>query len=174
MTIYVVPTAADVAMTACRADPAAAGDFLPSCERIAATMELSGVKALPLGPSEAYARELGNAFDPLDAARRSEGQKLSDADTAAAQASAARSLSKAYGTAVQSLSAAEPGPAERETTVAIDDSLRKLQAEYGSLADAAEAGDSAAYSAASSSIEAADGRLKRSLDELGELGYDVS
>ena len=174
LTIYVVPTTGDVAMAACRSEPAAAADFLPSCEQVAATMEVSGVEPLPLGPSEAFARDLGNALEPLDEARSSEGENLRQADTPGAQADAARALSNAYGAAARSLSGADPGPAERATAVAIVDSLRELQGGYAALADAAEAGDSAAYAAASDEIEAAEKRLERSLNELGELGYDVS
>jgi len=174
LTIYVVPTSGDVAMAACRSEPAAADDFLPNCEQVAATMALSGAEPLPLGPSEAFARDLGNALEPLDEARTTEGQKLGQADTPAAQGDAARALSNAYGAAVRSLSGTEPGPAERATVVAIVDSLRELQAGYAALADAAEAGDSAAYGGATDDIEAAEKRLDGSLNELGELGYDVS
>jgi hypothetical protein len=161
-------------MAVCRSEPAAAADFLPTCEQVAVTMKLTGIEPLPLGPSEAFARDLGNALDPLNDARQSEGQKLREADTPAAQADAARSLSQAYGAAARSLSGIEPGPAETSTTVAIVDSLRELQAEYTALAGAAEAGDSAAYADAADDIEAAEKRLDRSLGELGELGYDVS
>ena len=174
LTIYVVPTTGDVALAACRSAPAAAADFVPDCEQIAATMELSGVEPLPLGPSESFAGDLSNALEPLNNAIASDGEKLREANTPEAQAAAARSLSKAYGAAATSLSDAEPGPAERATTVVIVDSMRKLQAEYASLADAADAGDSAAYDEASSAIDAAQKRLERSLNELSELGYDVS
>jgi hypothetical protein len=174
LTIYVVATSADVAMAACRSEPAAAADFLPGCEQVAATMELSGAEPLPLGPNEAFARDLSDALGPLDEARRTGGQNLRDADTAGAQASAARSLSDAYRSAARSLTGTEPGPAERQTAVAILDALRNLQVRYGSLADAAQAGDGAAYDTASGQIEEAEKRLERSLNELNELGYDVS
>jgi hypothetical protein len=52
--------------------------------------------------------------------------------------------------------------------------LRRLEAEYGRLADAATAGDGDSYTAASNAIDAAEKRLERSLSELEQLGYELS
>ena len=172
LTVYAAPTTGGVATVACRAAPAAAADFLPRCERIAATLEPSGVEPVPLGPSEAYARALGSALEPLDAARGS--ADLRDADTPAAQARAARSLSQAYGAAVRALRDATPGPSDRAANAALVAALVRLSTEHDRLAGAAEDGDSDAYSSASDAIGTAEDRLQRSLRALGQLGYDLS
>ena len=174
LTLYVVPTSGGVATTACRAESAAATDFLSRCEEVAATLELSGVEPLPLGPSEEYASALGAALRKLDGARRSQGAKLRRADTPPDQAEAAEALSRAYGTAARTLADAPTGPAERGTNTAIVASLGRLRQEYARLAVAAEASDGDAYGSASNAIEKAEQRLARSLRALERLGYEVS
>ena len=174
LTLYVVPTSGGVATTACRAESAAATDFLARCEEVTATLELSGVEPLALGPSEEYARTLNAALRKLDGARRSQGAKLRDADTPADQAEAAEALSKAYGAAARTLADAPAGPAERGTNAAIVSSLRRLRQEYARLAVAAEDSDGDAYTSASKAIENAEERLARSLNALERLGYEVS
>ena len=173
LTLYVVPTTGGVATTACSAAAGAPSDLLPTCEQIAATLELSGVKPLPLGPSEDYATALGEALAPLNEARSSQGAELRDAETAAAQARAAKALSRSYGTAGSAVADAPAGPAEREANQELAASLSRLEAEYGRLADAAEAGDSGSYSAASSAVDAAEKRLQRGLTALEQLGYEL-
>ena len=174
LTVYAVPTTAGVATTACRAPAAAPANFLSDCERIAASLELSGVEPLALGPNDAYARALEKALGTLGEARDSEGANLRDADTPTEQARAARSLSRAYAAARRALAGAAPGSAERGANADIVSALARLDTEYGQLAGAAEAADSDSYAAASSAIEAAERRLQRSLQALGPLGYDVS
>ena len=174
LTLYVVPTSGGVATAACRAESAAATDFLARCEEVAATLELSGVEPLALGPSEDYARTLNGALRKLDGARRSQGAKLRNADTPPDQAEAAEALSRAYGAAARTLADAPAGPAERGTNVAIVSSTRRLRQEYARLATAAEDSDGDAYGSASKAIENGEKRLARSLDALSRLGYEVS
>jgi hypothetical protein len=174
LTVYVVPTTGGVATMACGAGSGGAADFLSRCEQVAATVELSGVEPLPLGPSEAYARTLSRTLRTLDGARRSQGPNLRDADTPAGQARAARSLSRAYGAAAGALANAQAGPPERGVNASIVTSLRRLRAEYARLAGAAADGDGGAYADAASAIERAEKRLGRSLGALERLGYEVS
>ena len=174
LTVYVVPTTGGVATVACRARAGASADFLESCERVAATLELSGIESLPLGPSEEYARVLGEVLGAVGAARRSAGTTLREADTRPAQARAARSLSRAHGVAANALARATTGPADRAANASIVGALRRLRGGYAQLAAAADRGDGGAYSATSGAIGAAEERLQRSLAALERLGYDVS
>jgi hypothetical protein len=174
VTLYAVPTNDGVATAVCSAATGAPSDFLPTCEQIAATLELSGVKPVPLGPSADYARAVGDALGPLNEARQSQGADLNEADTPAEQARAAQALARAYGVAAGAVGDAPAGPAESDANGAMMSALRQLEDAYGRLADAAEAGDSGSYTGASNDVSAAEKRLQRSLNELESLGYALS
>lgn len=174
LTVYASPTTGGVATFACMASPAQAEAFLPECERVAATTELSGVEALPLGPSKAYADAVSKMLGKLDSDRKAGLAALRRARTRPAQARAARSLSRAYRSAAGAASKAPAGPAERGANAALVRSLRRGQAAYSRLGSAAAGGDDAAYSAASRAVRRADAAVSRALQALGRLGYDVS
>ena len=83
---------------------------------MATTLELSGVKAFPLGPSQAYADALGGAFRKLNTARESGEAALGRAGTQSAQAEASARLSTAYGAAATTLARVEVSPADQRPT----------------------------------------------------------
>ena len=173
LTVFAAPTSAGVATIACVAPPRAAAAFFPDCERVAASVELTGAKPVALGPSAAYARALNAAFEPLAAAARSGGASLRAADTPAAQARAARALAGAYVDAASAVARAPAGPAEREAGSRVEEALRSASAGYVRLADAARSDNAGAYRAARATIRRSDARLRAGIDELAELGYDV-
>ena len=175
LTVYAAPTTTGVATIACQAPGGAAGDgFLTECERVAATVQLTGARALPLGPSERYARALDSTLGDLSEARRAGDRRLRSAGTPDAQARAARGLASAYERAAGRLAGAPAGPAEREAHQAIVVSVRDIQAGFRRLASAAADGNGGAYRSASNAIERGDAKLTRALRRLNTLGYDVS
>ena len=174
LTVFAAPTSAGVATIACVAPPRAAAAFFPDCERVAASVELTGAKPLALGPSAAYASALNAAFEPLAAAARRGSASLRAADTPAAQARAARALAGAYSDAASAVARAPAGPAERQAGARVEAALRSASAGYVRLATAAGSDDAGAYRAARATIRRSDARLQAGIDELAELGYDVA
>jgi hypothetical protein len=172
-TVYAAPTTQDVATVACIAPPPAE-EFLAECEQVAATLELSGARAFPLGPSSAYARLLSTTTRQLDRARAAGTRRLRAAGSADAQASAAASLARAYGAAARRLRAAEVSPREQAANARIVAALASIGAAYGRAASAARNGDSGAYEAASDDVIRGGRRLRGAVSGLSELGYSVA
>jgi hypothetical protein len=174
LTVYAAPTTNGVATIVCQAPAGdAGGEFLSECERVAASVQLTGGRALPLGPSEDYARALNSALADLDSARRAGSRRLRDAGTPDAQATAARRLAGAYERAAGRLSRAPAGPAERVSHQAIVTAVRGTGRAYERLGAAAARGDQDAYRRAGTAITQGEARLTRELRELDRLGYDV-
>ena len=174
LTVYAAPTSAGVATIACQAPAGAAGaTFLPECERVASSVQLTSGRSLPLGPSENDARARHRTLADLDSARRTGTRRLRSAGTPDAQGRAARNLAAAYDRAARRLSEAPAGPAERGAHQAIVTSVRGIGAGYERLASAATRGDGDAYRRARAAIEQGHSSLTRALRQLGTLGYDV-
>ena len=173
VTVYAAPTTADVATVACVSPPASAAEFAQDCERVAASLQLTGAKPLALGPREDYAKGVGAAFEQLDSAVDRESARLRRADTPSAQAAAAAALARAYRNAASGVSKAPAGPYERKRGAAVADSLRAVGDGYARAADAARDGDRAAYAAARRSVRRSGRALARSLRRLEALGYQV-
>jgi hypothetical protein len=174
-TVYTAPTTAGVATIACQAPAGAVGDdFQTECERVAATVQLTGARALPLGPSERYARALDSILGDLGEARQAGDRRLRSAGTPDAQAAAARGLASAYERAAARLAGAPAGPAERDANQAIVAAVRDIRAGFQRLASAAASGDAGPYQSASNAVEKGDVKLTRALRRLNTLGYDVS
>jgi hypothetical protein len=171
-TIYAAPTTQDVATVACVAPPAAR-DFLADCEQVAATLELSGARAFPLGPSDDYARLLATTTRQLERARAEGARRLRSAGSAGAQASAAESLARSYNGAARRLRDARVSPREQAANARIAAALASIGAAYERAASAARDSDSGAYDAARDAVMRGAGRLRRSVSALSELGYSV-
>jgi hypothetical protein len=164
-----------VATIACQAPAGpAGGEFLTDCERVAASVQLTGARALPLGPSERYARALTAALADLERGRDRNTRRLRSAGTPDAQAEAARDLAATYAAAARRLSRAPAGPAERQAHQAIVAAVRDVRSGYDRLASAAADGDGDAYGSASNAITKGNARLDRALRGLNSLGYDVA
>jgi hypothetical protein len=174
ITIYTAPTAKGAATIACTARGQTAEKLLGECEAVATTLELSGVKALPLGPSEAYAKSLSTALGKLGSARKSGEAALRSAGTQDAQGAAAARLASAYTAAASSLDRAQVSPADREANDRIVAALRAIGGAYGRAATAARAGEGGAYGAATADVRSGGRRLERALKGLKALGYSTS
>jgi hypothetical protein len=172
LTVYVVPTSAGVASIACRASPPAAAT-LASCERIAATLRLSGASAYPLGPSAAYARVLNDQLARLRAGAGAAATALQAARTPTAQAAAATKLSQAYAQASGGLARATTNPTVRDANAQLAGALAEIATAYSTAASAARSGDGARYGAAVTAVRRGVGALHRAQRSLGALGYDV-
>ena len=172
--LYAVPTTRGVATVACTAPAGAqSADFRRDCESVAATLELAGVDAYPLGPSAEYAQTLNGVMSRLTAARRTGTQRLRGADTPDAQADALSALSGAYRRAASSLASTEVSPADRTANLALVAGLERTRLGYARAAEAARAGDADAYAAAGKSVSAGERALGRALARLERLGYSV-
>jgi hypothetical protein len=173
VTIYAAPTTEGVATVACLGGPRAAAGFGQECERVAATLELTGGKPLPLGPRREYANAAGSALRRLDRSAAAARRRMRTARTPAAQSAAAASLAGAYRRAARSLSAAEVGPFERAANARLVTSLRRVGAAYARAGSAARRGNRGGYAAAGRSVRRAGAGLRRALAGLAALGYAV-
>jgi hypothetical protein len=169
--VYVVPTTAGVATIACLAGARAFQTFSADCARIAATLELTGATAYPLGPSPAYASALTRVFATLDAARAGPAAKLLGAATPSAQAQAASALAHAYAAAGRELGGLTVSPAIAGANAVIAADLATLSGAYARAAAAARGGNAAGYAAASSAVVAGAADLVGRLKGLSALGY---
>ena len=174
LTLYAAPTSRGVATVACTSAPSGGAPFLRDCEEAATTLSLSGAKALPLGPSAAYADRLGRALRDLDAGLKAGAKKLRAADTPSAQAAAASALGQPYERAARAISRTTVSPADRKASASLVGALRGLARDYREAASSARVGDSAAYAAAGSALRRDGARLRKALKALEALGYSVS
>jgi hypothetical protein len=173
LTLYVVPTSAGVATIACAGSTTATSTFENDCSQVAATLRVVGARAFPLGPSSDYARRLSSIFATLRASSSAPLAKLRAARTPAGQASAARRLAAAYGTASGQVSRAAGTPLVRDAGAAVSAALHQIADGYSSAARAAGAADSAGYRRAEGQIKAGSSALAAALKQLSSLGYTV-
>jgi hypothetical protein len=116
-----------------------------------------------LGPDRGYERRLDKAIKTLNNSAKGNATTLRKADTAAAQAQAARSLQAAYRKAAGSLRNATDNPQVSAGNDAIVASLTGLANAYGRLATAARAENEAAYESARARIADGERRLSKAL-----------
>ena len=64
------PTSQGVATVACASRASDAADFLPACEQVAGSLELTEGKPFPLGPDEKYLATLDKTITTLNASRK--------------------------------------------------------------------------------------------------------
>ena len=174
LTIYAVPTTGGVVTLGCLASPTARPDAEATCERVASTLELSGVKAYPLGPSASLGASLRTTIASLDATRLALRRILRSARTPAAQADAARELADAFGSASGLLARLAVSPEAEPAKISVVGALKNAQAAYARLARAAGSGRRPAYAAAAVSVTASEQRLARTLRNLSALGYEIA
>ncbi len=173
VTVYAAPTTAGVATIACVAPSRPEAGFAAECERVAATLALSGAQPLALGPRDEYARAAGAALRTLERSAAPQAKQLREAGSPEAQADAATDLSQAYLAAARTLSGAPAGPLERTAHARMVASLREVGGAYQRAARAAEDGDDGAYSSAGQDVRRGGTDLKRAQGELRKLGYSV-
>lgn len=146
---------------------------LEDCERVVSQISVSDAKLYVLVPSTAYASSVSGALGTLNKSRASGIKGLKVAKTGAAQAKAARSLSKAYKSAGARLRASAPPAYARPANDKIVAATSSAAGAYGSLATAAAAKSSSRYSAARAKASAAEKRLADAVSKLKDLGYSV-
>jgi hypothetical protein len=171
VTIYVAPTAAGVVTIACIPASSAFGS---SCGRVAATAQLLGVSADPLGPTPAYASALAAALARLHGTIAPGLAALSSARSHSAQALAARRIAGGYTTAATALARLTTSPRDRGAAAALTVALRQLAAGYGAAATAATHINTAGYARAARQLHADGTALGRALAALSALGYAIA
>jgi hypothetical protein len=173
LTLYTVPTNAGVATVACSAPAAEAAAFLPRCERVARTLQLTEGQAFPIGPDEKYAEVLDDALGNLSTKRASERNQLAKAKTPRGQGNVAAKLATAYAAAARPLARAKVSPADRPAHEQLVTVLRRIASSYTGLASAARAGQRSRYDSAREDIRGREAALRRALARLEALGYKV-
>ena len=163
--MYVAPTTTGIVTIAC-VSPGRARQFVSDCEGVAGTARLAEGKPLPLGPDEAYGKQIEAVIGKLDAARRPARRQLRTAAKASGQAEASSRLARAYAAARRGTESASPGPVERATHEAIVRALRRADAAYRRLASAARGEQPSQYRAAVEDVRTAESALEKSLAEL--------
>jgi hypothetical protein len=174
MTVYAVPTTSGVATIACSPGATGAAAFLRTCDQVAGTLRLIGVKAYPLGPSSAHARALTRELSALKTRRAGAERALAAAGTPKAQAAAAATLAGYYRTASRRLDRLAVTPYAKAAHGRVVFALRSIGDAYAAAASAARSGDGAAYARARTDVRHGGQALGRALAALKALGYTVS
>ena len=173
LSLYMLPTTGAVATIACFAPAGAAAEFMADCEQAAKTLRLEGVKAAPLGTSEAYSGTLDRAMQRLNGRRERLRARLSKARTADAQGAACAELASAYETAVDALVARSLGAAEREANSGVVAVLERTSDAYGRMASAAVEGDRAEFAKVGREVERLEEAVRAEVDALRTRGYSA-
>ena len=171
VSLLLVPTTRGAAVVACLAPRVLAeGTTLADCAGVAATLELRGLRALPLGQTSGYTNAVSASLSLLDGERLAGRRQLAGATRPSEQARAARGLRSAYSSAATRIGHVTPSPMGRPAHAALVAALRDTATAYGALASAADAQDNGAYDAASKRVDAAERRLDAAITRLENLG----
>jgi serine/threonine protein kinase len=171
LTVFAVPTSRGVATVVCRAPAASAAAFDADCERVAATMKLSGAKAYALGPQAAYARGADRALTALASARSRGRRALAGARTQGGQARLAAAVATAHDRAVAALARMEVSPADAAGHAALVAAIRRAGDGYARMARAARRHDAQGFAAGQRTVRDGDAMLRKAFGALKELGY---
>ena len=172
--LFVIPQPVRAVVMACSTPTAAVGALPSPCDRMAATVRISGAKPYALRPSPGYARAVNAALRTLDASRRRAAGRLRRAKTQAGQASAARSIAATYASAATRLAQLKPTPFLRPANDRVVRVLRQTRLAYERLATAAQPpGDRGGYDKARRDVAGNERRLRRELAALRLLGFRV-
>ena len=166
LTLYAAPSSLGVVTAACYSPTAEAG-FEATCESIAQTLELLKGEPYPLATTAQTERALAAAVTGLRQARQSGRQRLERASTDDGQAAAATRLAEVSAAAHKRLAKLRISPAIAGQVDAALAALAASEAAYRRLADAARAGDAAAFDAAKPEVEASEEKLGKSVGALG-------
>jgi hypothetical protein len=168
--LVLVPVAGGAAAIACltpRVLPAGAQPA--SCDDVAATLRLRGVRALPLGSTGPYTSALSGALSRLDGERAALRAQLAASARRAEQARAAHGLAAAYAGAAARIARLRPSPFARPSQVALLGALREAARTYDALSAAGRAGESGAYAAATARVDRAERKVDASIRRLERL-----
>jgi predicted Ser/Thr protein kinase len=168
--LVLVPVAGGAAAIACltpRVLPARARPA--SCDEVAATLRLRGVRALPLGSTGPYTSALSSALARLDGEQAALRAQLAASARRADQARVAHALAAAYAGAAARIARVRPSPFARPSHVALVGALREAVRAHDALSAAARAGDSGAYASATARVEPAERKVDASIRRFERL-----
>ena len=174
LALYTVSTTKGRVAVVCFAPTATAADFLPSCERVAQSLELAGLEARPARASDSYARALSGAVGRLNERRRALDTTFKRARTREGQAKTASRLAREHRVAAATLARPVKTAEERRADAAIVGALTDVAAAYDRLATSARAGDRGRYARAGLAARRAEALLNRHLERLVGLGYRIA
>jgi hypothetical protein len=175
LTVFAVPTSSGVATVACHAPPAsaAAAAFQADCQRVAASLKLSGPRAFGLGPQAGYARGADRALTALAAARLRDRRALAGARTQGGQGRLAAVLATAHGRALRALSGLAISPADADAHASLVAAIRRARDGYARMSRAARHHDAKGFAAGERAVRDGDAGLRTALASLEDLGYDI-
>lgn len=172
VTVYLLLTERGRVAIACYTQSRAAG-FDLRCANLAASLELTDVRAFALTPSPRYAEAMNDALADVARARAAGRRRLEAARMAVAQARATAALATAYAVAARRVSNLSVPAAARDANTAIAAALSRTGRAYATAAGAARGGDAARYLSAGRDIRRGEGSLRAAVRALAELGYAV-
>ena len=171
LTVFAVPTTRGVATVACHAPVAAAAAFRADCERVAASLKLSGAKPYGLGPQAPYARGVDRALTALAASRGRDRRALANARTQGGQSRLAGALARDHDRAATALGGLAVSPADARAHAALVAAVRRSRDGYARMARAARRHDARGFAAGESAVRDGDAGLRKALAALKDLGY---
>jgi len=173
LTLYMLPTTGAVATVACFAPPGGTAAFMADCEQAAKTLELDGLRAAPLGTSEAYSGALDKAMRRLNARREALRGRLAAARTADGQGAVCAELASVYETAVDALVSRSLSGSERQANSGVVALLERTSDAYGRMASAAVVGDRGEFARIGREVERLEGSVRTEVEGLRARGYSV-
>jgi hypothetical protein len=173
LTLYVSPTSVGVATVACIANRGEGASFGAGCERAASSLELTRGRPYGLGPDAAYARTVDTTIARLNGQVRKGKAKLRSAKTPVGQARAAGGLAGSYAGASRRLSRVDVSPAAEGIHAAVVASLRRTASAYNGMSRAAGRGARSEYDAVRAAARTRERSVRRALDQLRALGYEL-
>jgi serine/threonine protein kinase len=168
VTLFVIPTSSGVVGVACLVS--ASASFLRSCQQAAATVHLTAIRGLPLGPSAAYDSALGKSVGIMDTAATA-ARGLQTARTSAAQSSLCHRLAQNESQAASILAASSPGPDAAVANARLVSYLRTASNGYATMSIAASRNDSKRYNVARSEAAGAVEGSRGAVSDLRAMGY---
>jgi hypothetical protein len=174
LTVFAIPTSRGAATVACHAPAAAATAFQADCERVAASLKLSGAKAYALGPQAGYARGANRALTALARARARDRRALARARTQGGQSRRAGALATDHDRAADALARLAVSPADAIAHAALVAAIRRARDGYARMARAARRHDAKGFRAGERAVRQGDAELRReALPALKALGYEI-
>jgi hypothetical protein len=168
LTMFVAPTTAGIVTLVCLGE----GDFIPQCEKAAASVSLVRGQALPLDRSRRLVTVLDPVFDELNASRRS---AVRDVRRTATQDGQQIALARLAAGDVRAATALDTAPVEgvaRPPLRSIARALRAAEAAHLGLAVAVRDRSPRRFRDARRTVAASERRVLSNLALLRNLGYE--
>jgi serine/threonine protein kinase len=165
--LFVLPTDGGLVVVGCSPAPAVRA----ACSAAAGSVELSGAKALPPGPTDSGARALGGALKRLSGAIANPGEDLGAAKSASAQATAASDLARAFDTASREVRGIALGALATRARDQLASALAGVASGWTRYSKAADSHSSSGVSSARKAVDRARGRVTRARSALAAAGY---